>query len=405
MYPKNRFFSIFIVAIGIFLLTSSKANHWETSEMLTSDDRETLTWDAFDGSIPAEMDDWEIVADVSNQWFRCDYDFILRYTTLSVDEKNRIWIYGPDTWWGPNGEIVPDPPDCGVLIWPRIIRHDQATKQTEIVRVENLEEDAHLASARGWSHIGRERVLLTGVFIYASLWDGPKGGAGNKYIDFAILEGGNLRDLQGGNGFNYPFNYTIENNVLYAAPARSSDVIKILNLDTERWEESIQPPNCDNIESIEVTEDNFILVCITQRKSYYAQVYTKDMELIAEWRLDSEKFRDFPLAEDSQGRIWVGNRYILRLEDGEWILDEIASDVNMFYFGYIEPQRRTLFGMFPYQDKMLFNLFGAIYLADYDQKQWLSLIHKSPPLPMGVGPDGRIYAFTGKYIVSYELNE
>ncbi len=373
--------------------------------MLTSDDRETSTWDAFDGSIPVEMDDWEIVADVSNQWFRCDYDFILQYTTLSVDDKNRIWLYGPDKWWGPNGEIVPDAPDCDGLIWPRIIRHDQTVNHTEIVQIENLEKGAHLASARSWSHISGERVLLTGVFIYSSPWDGPDGGAGNNYIEFAVLEKGNLRDLQGGNGNSPSFPFTIESNMLYAAPSRNPGVIKTLDLDTERWEESIQPPDCDNIESIEVTKDNFILVCITQRNSYYSQVYTNDMELIAEWRLDGGRDADFSLVEDSQGHIWIGDRYILRLEDGEWILDEIASDVNMFYFGYIEPRRRTLFGMFPYQDKMLFNLSGAIYLADYDQQQWLSLVHKSPPLPMAVGPDGKIYAFTGKYIISYEFDE
>lgn len=390
------------IVFGIFLLIAGcLPSQWKASDMTTSDDWEVLTGNEYDGSIPTALKDWKVVTDVSEEWFSCDYSFLLRYTTLSVDEENRIWIYGPDNWFGPNGEQVPDAPNCDENVRPRIIRYDPVAHKTERVQIINLDEGASLSSARGWNHIGNGRILLTSVYIYSTPWDGADGGAGNKYIDFAILEGEHIRDLGGGNSniFAVP-SYTISNNILYAISSLYSNEIKILNLNTEKWVDIVQPSNCDSIVSIEVVRNNFFLLCRTPENDYKVQMYTKNMDDLAEWKLDGGNSVDFPLKADSQGRIWIGDQYIIKFENGEWVIDRIVPEENVLFYGLSKTYRRTIFGIHPYKNMMLFNLEGAIYLGDYDDKQWISLIHRLPPLPMTVAPDGNIYAFTGKYIIS-----
>jgi len=386
-------------AVFCLSITSCISSNWHTSQMETSEDRETLRWSEFNGEIPLELRNWNIVADVSREWFSCEYGFILRYTTLSIDENNKVWIYGPDQWLGPNGERVPDAPNCAEEVRPRIVVYDQSSGQTERVQVA-LEDGSFLSSARGWNHIGSGKVLLTSVFIYRGPWDGSDGGAGNKFIDFAILKDGKIRDLFGGNTSNFAVpDYAISDNMLYAISSTDSNEIKILNLVTEKWMESVRLPNCDSIQSIEISNDNIFAICSTPNYQLSVRIYSRSIKEIKSWLLDGDRF-DFPLAVDLEGRVWIGDKFVLKMNDEEWMLDGIAPPQDVFIQGQTQAYRRRIFGMFPYNNRMVFNLEGAIYLAAYDQKMWISIIHRAPPLPLAVGNDGSIYAFTGRYIIS-----
>jgi hypothetical protein len=395
---KNLLINLILFIPLVTLPIGCTSSQWQVNTMATSSDQELEAWNEYNGEIPSLLGNWEVITEISDEWFSCDYQFILRYTTLTIDDENRIWIYGPDQWIGPNRERVPDAPDCEDLVRPRVIRYDQSSRTTQIINIE-LDGNAFLSSASGWSHIQDERTLLTSVFIYESPWDGSEGGAGNKYIDFAILENNKIRDLLGGNANNAVQGYSISENILYAI-SRTEKKIKILDLSSEQWIENLSPANCHEMTSIAVGNDNIFLLCRDADLALTLRAYTKELTEIGSWAI-VENSTDLPIAIDAKGRLWVGDRYILKQEaNNGWVLDGIAPANDVFIQVADQSYRRKIFGMFPYKEKMLFSLEGAIYLADYDHGQWLSIIHRNPPLPMAVGPDGKIYAFTGKYIIS-----
>jgi len=387
-----------IIYLCIFI-TSCTSSQWQTSKMETSSEKTIPTWDKYDGEIPLELKKWDVIADISSTWSACDYAFNLRYTTLSIDNENRIWIYGPDQWIGQNVEIVPDAPKCDEDLHPLIIRYDQNSQQAETVRV-NLENGSFISSARGWSHLGNGKVLLSSVFIYHGPWDAPDGGAGNKYIDLAILENGNIRELLGGSTslFSIP-DYAISNNIVFAiSNTPTFHGIKILDLSTEKLVGSISPPDCENIAHIEISDNNIFLICKSGTSSYL-RVYTKEMGEIISWLLNGDT-SDFPLAVDSSGSVWVGDSYVATPSGITWTLDGILPERNFYVQNGYDFYKRKVFAMMPYENKMLISLEGAIYLADYRNKQWEFITYQSPPLPIAIGADGKIYVFTGKYIIA-----
>jgi hypothetical protein len=398
----KRKLQVILTIIFILFTSSCMSSQWEVNSLTTSTNQEFELNSQFNGEIPDKLKNWKLIKDISNNWFSCDYQFILRYTTLKVDSRNSIWVYGPDKWNGPSGERVPDSPSCDELVLPRIVLYEPKSGKSEILPL-NLPDDSFLASARGWEHIGNEEVLLTTVFVYNSPWDGNDGGESNRYIDFALLSQGQIIDLQGGNtNIDAVPDYAISNDIFYAIASISSNEIKVLKLDTKEWIHSLFSFDCI-MEYIEVYNENIILLCNDNHK-YSLRIFTLNMKEIARWDVVGDRF-DLPLAKDTSGRIWVGYKYVLRNESGRWVLDVVVPEENMSIMKQSHIVNRRIYGMFPYKDMMLFNLEGAIYLADYDKKQWTSIVHGAPPLPMAVGNDGVIYIFTGKYIISTSLSQ
>jgi hypothetical protein len=395
------------IIISILLLTGCVNTEWQNIKMETSGNSDNSTSSEFNGEIPNELRDWDIVADVSDQWLSCNYGFVLAYTKISIDDHNRIWIYGPDQWNGPIGGI-PDNPGCGGDSNPRIIIFDQGSKHSETFSPE-IGEGAFVSTASGWTHLNNDKVLLTNVLIIKSPWDGPSGGEDNKYVDIAILENGTFHDLlsESSSTSSVP-DYAIFNDFLYAifnAVPNAYPQIKIFNLGTETLVKSVDLKDCDNPSSIETTDENIFLLCSDENFDYSLNVYSKEFMEIYSWKvyfpgISGVRIRGLPLSRDEQGNVWVGYNYIVKNEKGNLTLEQIIPNKDMISVSNNYLQLKTIIGVAPYKNGMLFSIDGAFYLADYDQKEWRVLNHNAPPLPIAKGTDGKIYAFTGKYIIS-----
>ena len=394
----------------LFLFSGCAKNSWQSNAMNTNSESNNQNATLADGNIPDAMSDWEIIADVSDQWFECSYGFILDYTKMSIDTQNRIWIYGPDLWNGPIGGITDNPGCEGYDGQRRIIVYDPTTGVAENLNVD-FGEGLDLSSASGWTHLEDDRVILNSVFIYASPWDGPNGGKDNKFIDIAILEHGELRELisESYDYFSVP-DYAISENKLYVLINSEDNPhprLIVFDLETEQQNQVVNLTSCSDPRSIEASNENLFLLCKEESSVYSLQIFSSDFSLLKSWNGQINFAPElinhgtgFPLAVDAEGRVWVGYSYIVKNVGGEWVLETLFPDQNLMLADNEGFSPRPIFGMMPYKNMMLFSVDGAIFLADYDNKEWKILEHGFSPLPIAVGADGWIYVFTGKYIIT-----
>lgn len=395
--------TFFILFFGVYFVLAGCVSNWQHSNLHISSQNQPKNI-SFDGNIPESMKEWDIIADVSAYWPQCDYQAALSSSTLSVDDKNQIWLFGADWLFGANGMRVPDALICptGTDTLPRILRYNQETEQLEKVNIQNLDTDVRLVSARGWIHLGQGKTLLIGVFIMSGAWDSEYGSK-NEYINYAILENDELRDLGWGNTGDFAVpDVAITGNTLYGAMARTSNVIDVFNLATEKKLSSNVIENCDSISSLDTTNENLFVLCSryenVRHVGYHLQVLDRDLN----WQSTLFLEQDVEYAQvivDNRNRVWIGHRYIVQNNGKGWYLTEILPDSVMFNKGM-----NIVYFQFPYGPQMLFSMDGAIYLADYEKKEWRFIEHGSQsvtaPFPVAVGPDGKIYAFTGKYIIA-----
>jgi hypothetical protein len=391
----------FIQTILCLLLAGCAPEEWQSSRMVTSADQGAYISHSYDGEIPAALKNWTLVTDVSNHWFSCNHGFILMYTKMSIDEENRIWIYGPDKWNGPVGGIK-DNPGCKEGSDGRIIVYDPQTQDSQELKLDI--GDRMLDSIGGWSHLGNGRTLLSSVFIYASPWD-TEGGKGNEFLDLAILRDGKIMTLLADSSSYWSVPDTsISDNVLYAIidiVHYSEPVIHVYDLNTEALIDRFQIANCERPRKLAVNDGKVFLVC--EREGFFVlRMYDIDFHFLHSWGLVARNAQELNLDTDASGNIWIGYSYILRSENEQWSLERIIPEKNLFYQRGNEYDHRVIFGMMPYRDSMLFSLDGGLYLANYNSREWRKILHSAAPLPIAVGTDGKIYAFTGKYIISSE---
>lgn len=393
----------FIFLIGLSYLLTGCGSAWQSSQMYSFNKNQNHQ-SSFDGNIPVNMKDWQIIVDFSDYWPQCDYEAALASSTLSIDDKNQIWLFGMNWNFRENGIRVPDALNCpaGTDTLPRILRFHQETKKIDRVNIRNLDTDLYLVSARGWRHIGQGKTLLIGVFVYSGPWDTEKGNK-NQFIDYAILENDELRDLGWGNTsiFSVP-DVAIAGNTLYGVATRTTNVIDVFDLTTEKKHSSHAIDNCDSVISLEAINENLFILCKVynnfQLTEYSFQILDKGLTREFMTSLDGE-LEYAQVVADGGGRVWIGHQYIAQKKEQSWYITEILPDSTMFSNGL-----NTVYFQIPYGSQMLFSMDGGIYLADYDQKKWKFIEHGNgsltAPFPIAIGPDGKIYAFTGKYIIA-----
>ena len=391
----------------MLLMSGCAKTGWQSSEMGTDKKTDKYFSEDFSGDIPVVLNQWKIVADISDLWWTCNYGYILQYTKMSIDKQNNIWIYGPDLENGPIGGIS-DNPGCTGSDSRRIVVYYEKYNHAETYEV-SIDSETDLASASGWTHLDNERVLLNSVFLYKSPWDGPDGGKDNRYIDIAILENGVIRELLSeSNSTESVPDYTISNNLLYIIfqnVNNPSPQILVYDLKTEKQIKNFTITNCEYPKSIEISEGYYFLLCSDELNHYTLHIYSEDFIEIPslEAAINSSPIlgdNGLPLNVDSKGRVWIGYSYIMKMENGKWVLDEIFPDQNFIETYNDNFYSKPIFGMVPYKNGMLFSIDKVIFFADYDNMQWKMLKHNGPPLPIVTGPDGKIYIFTGKYILT-----
>lgn len=405
---------IFLITL-LLSVSGCTQNFWgnqitQAENTNNTDNNDKITSISEDGGIPEELGEWKIVADVSDVWFDCDNDFILKYSKMSIDQENRIWIYGPDQWNGPIGGI-PDNLGCeGFDAKRKIIIFDPNNGKSTIFEPD-LGDGVDLSSASGWTHLDKNKVLLNSVFIYASPWDSLDGGENNKFIDIAILDGKVFRELIhiSHDYFSVPdyatsgnFLYVILNTVELPYPQ-----IIVYDLETEKQINDFHLTSCENPRSIEVSDEQIFLLCKEQDTTYSLFIYSKNFQEIKSWIGKIEispnlgnRGTGFPLALDRQGRLWVGYSYVVKEESELWVLEPLFPTLSLLVEENAGFSPKPIFGMMPYKNMMLFSIDGSIFLADYDNNEWRILLHNSSPQPIAIGSDGMMYVFTGKYILS-----
>lgn len=406
-FPKLKTtFELSLLAVVLFL-SGCTTSSWQKSDMEFASD---LTSDeGYNGEIPQSLQDWNFIADVSDIWINCNFDLTLPYMRISIDQQNRVWIYGLDHSNGPVGGIT-DNPGCSNGNTSRVIIYDPASAKSRLA-YPSTESDGFLSSASGWTHLHNDRVLVNSVFIYKNPWDSPDGGKGNQYMDLDILEDGSFRSLftESSSEFAVP-DYTVYENIAYVLfnPVRDGHPeLLTFDLDSEILMSRNEITVCENPKSIEFNGDEIFILCEGESQAYSLYVLTKDLSIIATMK-DKISFRPnlvnhgngFPLSIDSKGRVWVGYSYLVDKSNNRWVLNAISPNDRLveFYDGNYYP--KPIFGMIPYKDGMLFSVNGGVFFADYDMHQWEILAHNISPLPIVVDTNGKIYAFTGKYILS-----
>jgi hypothetical protein len=400
---------VFLFITVVLIVSGCTQYDWEHQTMQTENIDTTIVMPG-NGDIPKELSGWKIVTNVSEIWFDCDIDFVLKYSKMSIDQENRIWIYGPDLWNGPIGGI-PDNPGCeGLGAHRRIIIYDQ-NEEIASVFEPDLGEGIDLSSASGWTHLDNDRVLLNSVFIYATPWDSPDGGENNKFIDIAILEGTEFRELihVSHDYFSVP-DYAISRNLLYVimnTVEQPHPQIIVYSLETEKQTTIYELTSCDYPRSIEASNEHIFLLCKESDSTYSLFIYTNDFREVKSWIGQititpnlGNRGSGFPLALDTQGRLWVGYSYVAKEESEKWVLESLSPSPAFLAEESEGFSPKPIFGMLPYKNMMLFSVEGLIFLADYDNKEWRVLMHNSSPLPIAIGTDGMIFVFTGKYILS-----
>jgi hypothetical protein len=175
MIMKKIIFTFILLSL---LLYGCEPKKWkEININKTVDDDVSSIWDS-DGGIPEALSDWDLVADISENWFPCDQGYILKHSKMSIDQQNNIWLYGVDLWNSPFGVST------GFLgckyDGPKVIVFNSSTGDVEKIGLDVV-HDPFLASASGWTHLENGKVLLSSVHLFASLWD--EGGVGNEFYE------------------------------------------------------------------------------------------------------------------------------------------------------------------------------------------------------------------------------
>lgn len=407
MNKANR--KLFIILIFTFVVTSCNG-HTSVRGAITTPTKNQPSTD-FSGEIPGALRNWNIVADVSDKWFDCEYKLLLKYTELSVDIKNQVWIYGPDLFNGPNGGLS-DNPGCTGDNSSRILAYDNGRK--EFVRI-NLFQDSNskLMTASGWAHIDDGDILLNSVLIYKEPWDGENGGKANKIYDLAILNHDSFRDLLSDSGSVFSLrDFVIENNKVFAVYDSVKEAsAQILVYDISKEAITLRHPilNCQNPRSIAVSGDDVFVLCQEKAHVYslYALAY-EDFSQIQSWKneilftpilINHES--GFPLRVDRQGRVWVGFSYLVAKNNGQWNLNEIEPDAKMIISDGQNEYPKVIYSMEPYSNGMIFSVEGGLFYLDGSKNSWEELVYNSPiAIPITVSNDGVVYAFTGKYVIS-----
>lgn len=379
------------------LLSGCSPTQWQTSEINTANIQGSLILFDYDGEIPEALSDWEIIADISDQWYPCNHGFILNHTKMSIDEENRIWIFGPDSWNGPIGGI-PDNPGCSTNFTSRMIVLDPDTGSASSV-IFNDQPGLQLTTFSNWHHIDQDKILLSSALFMTGNWDSEEG-AGNRFVDLAIIDNGEIKPLLAeSTSFWAVPDFTISGNMVYAVVRDSQSEIQVYDLKSEELINIFPLDKCKTPQWIEINQDHLFLIC-ERENDFLPKMYTIDFDLIDSWSLIANHINDLKMSSNSQGKIWLGYDYILREENDNWVLDRILPDEDLLSNSEYSNFQKTIFGMLSYQDDMFFSVDGGMYLANYEQKQWKKILHGASPMPVAIGPDGRIYAFTGKYIIS-----
>jgi hypothetical protein len=386
------------------LLCGCETRKWNEINLNQSMDDVNLNGWENDGGIPEALSDWEVIADISDSWFSCNYGYILGYTKMSIDQRNNIWIYGPDQWNSPFG-IMPDNPGCEEDVIAKVIEYNSTTGDVEQLKLDVV-PDAYLISASGWTHLDDEKVLLSSVHLFASPWD--EGGIGNEFFGLSYFEKGKFHPLSEDSGGYWTVpDYSIYENLVYAIFNVNDPEykIRIYDIETGQLLYHFMPAECKTPDWIEVNGENIFLIC-KDNNNYKLNIYANDFTLSNLLPLEdttSEEFPQFfPLAFDTKGNLWIGYSYIATKNGDQWEIEELYEE-NDFTFQFKDKtDQRTIINMIPYKDGMFYNLEGAFYIGNYEEKEWRKIIHNSRALAVAEGVDGKLYAFTGKYILAGE---
>jgi hypothetical protein len=390
---------VVIICFSIIISGCEKSN-WQSSSLTTSMDITVQNCD-FDGEIPDELSDWEVLADISNDWFSCNQGYILQYTKMSVDLDNNVWIYGPDHWNGPY-DGMSDNPGCEEDSDSRVIIYNQ-TRRTVEHRNLNIDKDSYLFTASGWIQINNNRALISSIFIPGGI--NTKQGDRIHFIDLAMIEDNTLIPISViGDQYRPVSDVVVFDNKIYAiinAQTNHDSGIKVFDLETYTLLNNFVPDNCEQPQRIEVNNDNIFLVC--QNGGYFSlKQYDNDFSFVDSWQLLAAEIGDLPLEFDAQGNLWIGYSYIAHEESDYWEVEKLFPEKDLIYQISNEPHSRRIISLIPYKNGMFFNLDGAFYIATIEKKEWRKIIHNSGALPVAKGIDGKLYVFTGKYILASE---
>ncbi|MBI9049675.1 MAG: hypothetical protein JEZ00_09665 [Anaerolineaceae bacterium] len=394
---KNIIFTFILFSL---LLYGCESEKWkEININKTVNDTVSSIWDS-NGGIPAALSDWEVFADISDSWFSCDYGYILEYSKMSIDQQNNVWLYGPDHWNSPSG-IMAGSLECEEN-GPKVIVYNSSTGEVEKIELDIVPE-SHLASASGWTHLENGKILLSSVHLFASLWD--EGGVGNEFYDLAFFEDGKFYPISEEVGGYLPvLDYKVYKNLMYTVfyGINLENKIRIFNIETGQLHNSFIPEQCKHPKWIEVNGENIFVIC-QEENNYKLNIYGNDFVLTHSLQVEDtteQEFRQvFPLAFDTKGNLWIGYSYIATMKGDQWEIEELYEE-NDFTYQFIDRTfQRTIIKMMPYKDGMFYNLDGAFYFGNYEEKEWRKIIHNSWALPVEKGKDGKLYVFTGKYIL------
>ena len=384
----------------LILLCSCRPKEWHTVDLTADNESSNNRSIDYDGEITESLKDWEVIADISDSWFPCNHGFVLLYTKISMDKQNNIWIYGPDLWRSPFG-ICPDSMGCEGDTSSRVIVFDFSSGQIERIRLKN-ELEPTITSASGWTHLDDGQVLLSNVELIATAWD--EGAYGNAEYSLAVLWQDEIYPLsEEGSVYGGSLDYSLHENTVYSIFSLMGDAeIRVFDLETEQMAHQFVPAECEKPRSIEYKDEELFVVCWDGDDNNKLNIYDNDFSLTNSIVLEEEYRRGVPLAFDTNGNLWIGYSYIAYESAGQWVVEKILQDEDFSYQYSDETYQRRIIKMIPYKGGMFFNLDGAFYVGDYEKKEWKKIIHNSGALAVAEGMDGKLYVFTGKYILAGE---